>query len=83
MTLALDDPRNAIDSAAARELIRMRERQMKGSLARLANPRALERWNGVPLDAEDARDVEKMLTNRDLEEALVSQLPAPTKEDST
>lgn len=44
---------------------------------------ALERWNGVPLDAEDARDVEKMLTNRDLEEALVSQLPAPTKEDSS
>ena len=38
---------------------------------------ALERWDGVPLDAEDARDVDKMLTTRDLEEALVDQLPAP------
>jgi len=37
---------------------------------------ALERWEGVPIDAEDASDVDKMLTTRDLEEALVDQLPA-------
>lgn len=42
---------------------------------------ALERWGGVPLDAEDARDVDKMLTNRDLEEALVGQLPAVVEGD--
>ena len=42
---------------------------------------ALERWGGVPLDAEDARDVERMLAIRDLEEALVGQLPAHLKED--
>ena len=40
---------------------------------------ALERWGGVPIDAEDARDVDKMLTNRDLEEALVGQLPGPRR----
>jgi hypothetical protein len=40
---------------------------------------ALDRWDGVPLDAEDARDVERMLTNRNLEEALLAQLPAPRK----
>jgi Tetratricopeptide repeat len=37
---------------------------------------ALERWGGVPIDAEDGRDIEKILTNRDLEEALVGQLPS-------
>lgn len=34
------------DADDARDLVRTREFQMKGSLARLANPRALERWNG-------------------------------------
>jgi hypothetical protein len=37
---------------------------------------ALQRWAGVPIDAEDAKDVDKMLTNRDLEEALVGRLAA-------
>ena len=40
---------------------------------------ALERWDGVPIDAEDARDVERMLRNRDLEEGLVDELPASSK----
>lgn len=44
---------------------------------------ALERGGGVPIDAEDARDVDKILTNRDLEEALVRQLPASTEEGRT
>ncbi|MBP2326042.1 hypothetical protein JOF56_006427 [Kibdelosporangium banguiense] len=37
---------------------------------------ALERWNGVPLDAEDARYLGRITTNRDLEEALLTQMPA-------
>jgi hypothetical protein len=37
---------------------------------------ALQRWAGVPIDAEDAKDIDKMLTNRDLEEALVGRLAA-------
>jgi hypothetical protein len=35
------------DDLAARELIRHRERQTKGALARLHNERALERWSGA------------------------------------
>lgn len=46
---------------------------------------ALERWGGVPIDGEEARDIERMLANRDREEALVGQLPAsseaPLRED--
>lgn len=34
------------DQAAARQLIFNREAQLKGSRARLENPRALERWTG-------------------------------------
>lgn len=36
----------AADHAAARELVRHRERQLKGARARLGNPRALELWGG-------------------------------------
>jgi len=42
----LDSPASAIDDPAMRTLIADRERVMKGSLARLHNHRALERWNG-------------------------------------
>ena len=41
------DPTSVIDDPAARELIRYRERQTKGALARLHNERALERWSGA------------------------------------
>lgn len=41
------DPELAISSVAARELIRARERSLKGSRARLGNQRALELWNGA------------------------------------
>jgi hypothetical protein len=34
------------DSTAARQLLRERERRLKGKLARLHNPRSLELWNG-------------------------------------
>lgn len=34
------------DDKAARELVRHRERQLKGARARLGNPRALELWGG-------------------------------------
>lgn len=35
------------DQAAARDLIREREKQLKHALARLENPRTLELWNGA------------------------------------
>ena len=41
------DPATVMDDPAARELIRHRERQTKGGLARLYNERALERWSGA------------------------------------
>lgn len=41
------DPATVMDDPAARELIRYRERQTKGGLARLHNDRALERWSGA------------------------------------
>ncbi len=41
------DPKLAIESPAARELIRIRELRLKGSRARLGNLRALERWQGA------------------------------------
>ena len=46
MAAALADPEGAIDSTVVQSLIASRERQMKGQLARLHNPRALERWSG-------------------------------------
>lgn len=41
------DPTSVMDDPVARELIRYRERQTKGGLARLHNERALERWSGA------------------------------------
>lgn len=46
MTAVLADPAGTLDDRAVRDLIEGREREMKGQLARLHNPRALERWNG-------------------------------------
>ena len=46
MTAALADPNAAIDDQSVRLLIAGRERDLKGQLARLYNPRALERWSG-------------------------------------
>jgi hypothetical protein len=40
-------PGGVLGDPQARELIRMRERQTKGALARLHNERALERWSGA------------------------------------
>lgn len=47
MALAIDDPTGIAYDAAARQLLTNRERALKGSLARLANRRALERWSGA------------------------------------
>lgn len=45
-----------VDDRGARELVRRRELSMKGGLARLHNPRALERWTGAAgSDALDFR----------------------------
>jgi hypothetical protein len=44
---ARQSPASVMDDPAARELIRYRERQTKGALARLHNERALERWSGA------------------------------------
>ena len=46
MTAVLANPVTALDNPDVRLLIADRERVMKGQLARLHNPRALERWNG-------------------------------------
>ena len=43
---AIAAPRSVRDDAEARRLIRERERRLKAGLARLQNPRALERWSG-------------------------------------
>lgn len=52
--VACHGPTDVADADDARHLVRTREFRMKGSLARLHNPRALERWNGdagsSPLD---------------------------------
>ncbi len=45
--LAVAGPRGMKDDESARRLLRARERQTKGGLARLHNPRALERWSGA------------------------------------
>ena len=47
LQIALDDPERISGNTAARELIHNRERRLKGSLARLDNPRALELWTGA------------------------------------
>jgi hypothetical protein len=39
-------PHAVIDDAAIRQVISNRERRLKRGLARLHNPRALERWSG-------------------------------------
>jgi hypothetical protein len=44
MTALLANPGAALDSADVRRLIAGREQVMKGQLARLHNPNALERW---------------------------------------
>ena len=44
---AIAGPSAVTDDEAARSLIRMRERQTKGAMARLHNERALERWSGA------------------------------------
>jgi hypothetical protein len=44
--LAITAPRTIRDNAVARMLIHNRESRLKGSLARLSNSRALERWSG-------------------------------------
>lgn len=46
MTRALEEPASALDDESMRQLIKYREREMKGQLARLHNPGALERWPG-------------------------------------
>ncbi len=46
--LALSDPHAIADNPAARALVINREHQLKGRLARLAERRALETWNGEP-----------------------------------
>jgi hypothetical protein len=46
ITALLADPAAALDHPEVRRLISRREQVMKGGLARLHNPSALERWNG-------------------------------------
>jgi hypothetical protein len=47
LVLGVDGIEGLIDSRTARDLISDRERKLKGKLARLQNPRALEMWNGA------------------------------------
>ena len=47
MSMAIEDPSVVPDDPAARQLLANRERSLKGSLARLQNRRALERWSGA------------------------------------
>ncbi|MEP7378000.1 MAG: DUF6361 family protein [Chloroflexota bacterium] len=46
ITAAISGPHKVIDNPTMRQVITNRERRMKGGLARLSNPRALERWGG-------------------------------------
>ena len=46
ITAATSAPHAVMDNATIRLVISNRERRLKGSLARLQNPRALERWSG-------------------------------------
>lgn len=67
------DPRSLASDKAIRTSIRMRERQLKGTLARLDNARALERWGGAssaaPLDFRWNRPTRTILA--DLKAAMV------------
>jgi hypothetical protein len=45
--LALNHRSGLAENETARHLIRKRERELKGGLARLENPRALENWGGA------------------------------------
>lgn len=47
MALAIESPDTVADREDARRLITLRERALKGGLARLQSRRALERWNGA------------------------------------
>ena len=47
LRFALSDQQNLAENSHARNLILQRERQLKRSLARLDNPRALELWTGA------------------------------------
>lgn len=46
ITAATSAPHAVMDNMTVRQVIANRERRMKGGLARLHNPRALERWSG-------------------------------------
>jgi hypothetical protein len=67
------NPAAVVHDASMRHRIRKRERQLKGSLARLENDRALERWGGASsaeaLDFRWNRPTRSFL--RDLKAALV------------
>ena len=47
ITLALENATHVADRPEARQLIRNRERALKGGLAKLQSRRALEQWNGA------------------------------------
>ena len=61
------EPRALADDQQIRDGIRVRERQLKGSLARLENARALERWGGAssaePLDYRWNRPTRTLLAD--------------------
>jgi hypothetical protein len=61
------EPRTLADDQQIRAGIRLRERQLKGSLARLENARALERWGGAssaaPLDFRWNRPTRTLLAD--------------------
>lgn len=46
ISAAISAPHTVMDHPTMRQVIANRERRMKGGLARLSNPRALERWGG-------------------------------------
>lgn len=45
--VAAHGPADVVHQPGAHDLVRVREFQLKGNLARLSNPRALERWSGA------------------------------------
>jgi hypothetical protein len=47
ITAATSGPHAVMDNTTVHQVIANRERRMKGGLARLHNPRALERWSGA------------------------------------
>jgi hypothetical protein len=62
-SVEVDDWRRVADAAASRKMY---------GLAVYA----LRRWDGTPIDAEDARDIGLIETNRDTEEAMLAQMRA-------